>query len=229
MSNLESALEELKKTILEMAELVSLQIKNCKLVIEDNDSDLAEEVISMDKRINAMELKIDRDCENILALYNPVATDLRFVLAALKTNHDLERIGDNIRGIARASDGVSTKKEAEMVRAFRIYEMFDTVEAIISDVCNALEHEDTKLARKIFKKDAKLDKIEKKSMTVAHQLLSEHPEKAKPILSLYTIVKKLERIGDLSTNLGEEIIFHIEAKVLKHKKKVKKDEKKGDA
>ncbi len=223
MSNLEIALEDLRNNLLEMAELVSLQLNNCKLVIEKNDSDLANEVISMDKRVNAMELKIDRDCENILALYNPVATDLRFVLAGLKSNHDLERIGDNIRGIARASEGVSTKKESDLVARFKIIEMFNTAVSMLGDVCNAIEQDDTTLVRKIFEKDQKLDKIDKKALPIAANLLKEHPEKPTAILSLYTIVKKLERIGDLSTNLGEEIIFHIEAKVLKHKKKLKKE------
>ena len=223
MSNLEAALEELRNSLLEMAELVSLQLTNCKLVIENNDSDLADEIISMDKRVNAMELKIDRECENILALYNPVATDLRFVMAGLKTNHDLERIGDNIRGIAKASDGVSIKKDAAFLKEFRVTEMFNTTVAMLADVYNAMEEDNTQLVRKIFKKEAKLDKIDRRALSVATKLLKEHPEKSMAILSLYSVVKKLERIGDLCTNLGEEIIFHIEAKVLKHKKKLKKD------
>ncbi|MDA0197055.1 MAG: phosphate signaling complex protein PhoU [Bacteroidetes bacterium] len=223
MSNLELALDDLRRNLLEMVDLVNHQLSNCKEAIHKNDEDLAEEVISMDKRVNAMELKIDKDCESILALYNPVATDLRFVMAALKTNHDLERIGDNIRGMAKAFRGVRDTKASGFYSIFQISDMFDIVVSILDNVRDAMESDDTKLVRKIFKKDAKLDKLDEKSLLIAAKLLKANPTKSTTILSLYTIAKKLERIGDLSTNLGEEMIFHIEAKVLKHKKKLKKD------
>lgn len=100
MSNLEIELQALKENLLEMMDLVIHQIVKCKEATLKADVSIAEEVIANEKRINSLELTIDKDCENILALHTPVATDLRFVLAVFKISADLERIGDNAKGIS---------------------------------------------------------------------------------------------------------------------------------
>lgn len=222
MSNLESELDQLKKDLLDMTHLVKTQLEKSMEAAFNNDQDLAEEVVSNDKRVNGIELKIDKDCENILALYAPVAIDLRFVLASLKINHDLERIGDHAEGIARYVLEIGGKVDEEIWALFKVAEMYEKASTMLDDIHQALENEDTKLARKIFKKDDYLNKKNKKATKSAIKHLKENPENAKIIIPLLSIIRKLERVGDLSKNLGEEIIFHIEAKVLKHKKKVKK-------
>ncbi|MDQ3536528.1 MAG: phosphate signaling complex protein PhoU [Bacteroidota bacterium] len=222
MSNLEVELEHLKQDLLEMTDLVKNQLEKSMIAVFSNDLDLANQVIANDKRINGLELKIDKDCENILALYAPVAIDLRFVLASLKINHDLERIGDHAEGIARYVADFGEKIEEEILAEFKIAEMYGKAITMLEDINEALQNDDTKLARKIFKKDDYLDKRNKKATKNAVKLIEQFPEKAKIIIPLLSIVRKIDRVGDLTKNLGEEIIFHIEAKVLKHKKKEKK-------
>jgi phosphate transport system protein len=101
MSNLEPELQALRDTLLEMLALANSQLTKCRKAINKLDVDTAKDIIESEKRVNELELCIDRDCENILALYNPVATDLRFVISALKISNDLERIGDNAKGVAK--------------------------------------------------------------------------------------------------------------------------------
>lgn len=228
MSNLEIELDQLKQDLLEMTNLVKTQLEKSREAVVENDLDLADEIIANDKRINGLELKIDKDCENILALYAPVAIDLRFILASLKINHDLERIGDHAEGIAKYVKDIGEQINPEDLKNFKVVEMYDKAITMLEDIHEALLNEDTKLARKIFKKDDFLNKKNKKATKYAIATIKASPEKAKVIIPLLSIIRKIERVGDLTKNLGEEIIFHIEAKVLKHKKKDKdKDKDKG--
>lgn len=228
MSNLEVELEQLKQDLLEMTNLVKTQLEKSRQAAIENDLDLADEVIANDKRVNGLELKIDKDCENILALYAPVAIDLRFILASLKINHDLERIGDHAEGIARYLKDIREAIDPEDLKGFFVIEMYNKAITMLEDIHEALMNDDTKLARKIFKKDDYLNKKNKKATKFAIASIKDNPEKAKVIIPLLSIIRKIERVGDLTKNLGEEIIFHIEAKVLKHKKKDKNKDKKDN-
>lgn len=222
MPNFEAKSAQLKQDLLEMSFLVKTQLKKSREALLHNDLDLANEVVINDKRINGLELKIDKDCENILALHSPVAIDLRFILATLKINHDLERIGDHAEGIGWYVIDIGKKIDQEILEQFMVAQMYNKAITMLEDVYEALDNEDTTLARKIFKKDDFLNKKNKKATKIAIKLIKNAPEKAKVVIPLLSIVRKLERVGDLTKNMGEEIIFHIEAKVLKHKKKSKK-------
>lgn len=226
MAQLDPEIEILKQNLIEMLQLVMSQLEKCKEATINVDADLAKEVISLEKRVNSMELSIDKRCENILALYNPVATDLRFVLAAFKISNDLERIGDNAEGIAHFLFDVMEKAEEDMTEKFKLIKMYDVAISMLQDMDAAMENEDTKLARKIFKKDDFLNETNKNAAKVAAQLIEKYPSKIKLILKLFSIIRKLERVGDLTKNVAEELIFHIEAKVLKHKKDQKKKKNK---
>lgn len=199
-----------------MMALVVKQVEKCREALYKFDQDLAKEIIVTEHRVNAHELKIDKDCENIFALFNPVAVDLRFVLAALKINTNLERNGDNAEGIARYLMDVNTPFTEEMLKAYRLDEMFDVALSMHEDALNAFDKEDTKLARRLFKKDDKLDEINRSATATTLNLIKDHPENHLHYLCLLSIVRKLERVGDQSKNIAEEIIFYVEAKVLKH-------------
>ena len=217
MSHLEIELQLLKQDILEMMSLVIKQLHKGKEAILKFDLDLAKEIIVTENRVNATELKIDRDSENIFALFNPVAVDLRFVLAALKINSNLERNGDNAEGIARYLLDLDTPFGDEMLKAFQLEEMYNTAISMMEDAREALDKEDTRLARRLFQKDDFLDKINRQASKTTLHLIKSNPEKHLHCLNLLSIIRKLERIGDQSKNIAEEIIFYIEAKVLKHK------------
>ena len=216
MTHLDIELKQLKEETIEMFELVTSQLKKCKLALIQNDQELAREVNFNERRVNALELKIDKDCENIFALFYPLAVDLRFVLAVLKINSNLERIGDIADGIARYVAETSSIFEQELLDVTKLVEMFDTALSMLSDVRTSFEMEDTKLARGVFIKDVMLDDINAKANGIVEQFIIKHTDKIGQCLRIISTIRKLERTGDQVKNVAEEIIFYIEAKVLKH-------------
>lgn len=222
MSHLSTELQLLKDDLLEMMGIIHGQFEKGKEAMLNRDQELAEEIRSNERRINAMELKIDRDCENILALFNPVAIDLRFVMACFKINSDVERLGDNADGIGRYILSSEEKLEGEVLEELRFNEMYDTATNMIERVKEAFEEEDTKLARKVFPKDKVLNEINEQAAKKVGELIKKDPSRVDQYIYILSIIRKLERAGDLSKNISEEIIFYMEAKVLKHKKQEKK-------
>lgn len=217
-THLDTELQLLKADALNMWKLVCLQLANGKEALINFDKDLARQVVATEKRVNAYELKIDRDCENIFALFNPVAIDLRFVLAVLKINSNLERIADIAEGIARFVIDVDKGFDPELLKTTGIVEMFDLANEMLLDAAHAFEQENTKMARMMFKIDEKLDEANNKASYVITDYIKSHPDNIRESLHILSMIRKLERVGDQTKNIAEEIIFFIEAKVLKHKK-----------
>lgn len=216
MSALEIELQALKDNLLDMMDLVNNQLVKCKNALKDHDAVLAEEVVEREKRVNALELTIDKDCENILALHNPVAIDLRFVLSTLKICSDLESIGDITKALAKTSRNHIQKSHRSMLDKFRILKMLEVCISMLEDMREAVKNSDAQLGEKIAEKDKALNDINKEAAKVAAELVKDHIEKVELILKLYSITRKLERVGDFIKNIGAELVFHIEARVLKH-------------
>jgi phosphate transport system protein len=219
MAQIETELQLLKTEAINMWTLVNSQLSKARQAFLNFDKDLAREVVLKEKRVNGSELKIDRDCENIFALFCPVAIDLRFLLAVLKINSNLERIGDIAEGIAKYIIDAEVPFTKELLEVSRVLPMYEEAVKMLDDTQAAFEKEDTILARGVFKKDDFLDGINKASNKVLESHLKDHPEDASQVLWLLSIIRKLERVGDQSKNIAEEIIFYLEAKVLKHSKK----------
>lgn len=217
MTHLQSELKLLKTDIIEMWELVIMQLDKSLVSLKTFDKDLSREVVAHEKRVNSYELKIDRDCENIFALFNPVAVDLRMVLATLKINSNLERIGDIAKGISKFIIKEKEPFDETLLECTRFHLMFEASIQIVKDVLMAFENEDTKLARSIFKKDELLDEINAEAHQFITRYIKNHLEKTEQALNVLSIIRKLERVGDQGKNIAEEIIFYFEAKVLKHK------------
>jgi phosphate transport system protein len=217
MTQLETELQFLKNEVINMWGLVRSQLVKAKTSMLNFDKDLAREVVLKERRVNGSELKIDRDCENIFALLTPVAVDLRFVLAVLKINSNLERIGDIAEGIAKYVLSMDAQFKEELLEATYVKKMYDESIVILEDTLAAFENEDTILARKVFKKDEYLDDINLQANELLETYLKTHPEDIDQALYILSIIRKLERVGDQSKNISEEIIFYLEAKVLKHK------------
>ena len=163
MTQFETELQDAKSEIINMWDLVLLQLTKAKEAMLNFNKDLAREVIAKEKRVNAFELKIDRDCENIFALYCPVAIDLRFLLAVLKINSNLERIGDIADGISRYIVDSPVKYDTKILEAAEVIKMFDDSISILTDTRVAFEYENTLLARTIFSRDDILDDINKRA------------------------------------------------------------------
>ncbi|MEN9331865.1 MAG: phosphate signaling complex protein PhoU [Bacteroidota bacterium] len=217
MSHLNIELQDLRSNILEMFELVQTQLTKSKESFLQLDKDLAREVVVNEKRVNGFELKIDRDCENIIALFNPVAIDLRFVLACMKINSNLERIGDIAESVAKFVMNFKLEPEKELLETSRVIEMFDTCIEIMNTTARSFAEEDTKLARSIFKLDETVDEINIEANDKIAAFIRTHADRINQSLYTISMIRKLERVGDQCKNIAEETIFYIEAKVLKHK------------
>ena len=216
MTPLEQEITEVKKELVSMWMLVQSQLNKAKDAMVLFDKDLAREVLVKEKRVNAFELKIDRDCENVFALHCPVAIDLRFLLAALKINTNLERIGDIAAGIAKYVVDSSVNFDAAAMESTSMIRMYDEAVNILTDTRSAFEKEDTVLARSIFKRDDVLDDINDNAPITVAEVIKKDIESLPEALYILSIIRKLERVGDQSKNIAEEIIFYVEAKILKH-------------
>ena len=214
---IESELILLKKEIDEMWTLVYNQLDRAGEAVLTLDKELAQQVIVRERRVNAFELKIDSDVEDIIALYNPVAIDLRFVLAMLKINTNLERLGDFAEGIARFVLNVEEPVlDADLLRQLRLEEMQSEILAMLELAKRALNEESIDLATAVFAKDNLVDEINAHAAAVLAEYIGQHPDSVHSCLNLVSVFRKLERSGDHITNIAEEIVFFIDAKVLKH-------------
>lgn len=221
MLSIDQHRDTLNQTVLEMLELCIKQLENAREAFFNHDSDLAEEVIHTENRVNALELKIDRDSERFIALHHPVASDLRFVLAVQKISFNLERVGDHAYGISKYIVELNTRIDKNLLDITRVAEMFDSAISLFEDIAEAYTEADSKRARKVFKKDKVLNEINMQAFKIVSEEVKKDPATIDQFLLLFSVIKKLERIGDHFSNIAEEIIFFREAEVVKHKKKKK--------
>jgi phosphate transport system protein len=219
MTHLNTELQLLKSNLTEMWNLVISQLSKSHEAVDKCDRGLIDDIKANEKRVDAFELKINMDCENILALFNPLANDLRFVLAVLKINYNLERIGDYARGIAKTLGEAEKDFSRESLKEAKIDDMFIVAIKMLSDTLDSFEKENNQMVRTVFKTDDKLDKVNKNANSIIADLIKKKPEDVQNHLNLLTIIRKLERVGDQTKNIAEEIIFYLEAKVLRHAKK----------
>ena len=239
MKHTEKELQALKEEVSQMWKLVLSQLEKSKQAFFSNDVEQAREVASREKRVDAFELKIDSDCENYIALYSPVAIDLRLVLSLIKISSTLERIGDFAEGIVRhVIKDDCNKVPSHIIEELQLEKMFDMLISMLSDSYVALESENTKISGKILAKDDEIDTLYHESINILTKFIAENgnwkiekekSEQSHPILNsplsidkvrcglkLMLLIRKLERIGDHCSNIVEEIVFYVDAKVLKH-------------
>ena len=218
MKVIEQEIVALKNSISEMWSLVHQQLYNAGEAMLTGDKELAYKVLSRERRVNAFELKIDSDCEDIIALYAPVAIDLRFVLAMYKINTNLERLGDFAESIARFAGNMPEDDplDPELIRITRVEEMLKELLSMIALTQEAFEKESSEIASRIFLKDNLIDDINHKSLPIIAQYIETHPGSALSGLYMAGVIRKMERFGDHCTNIAEELIFYLDAKVMKH-------------
>lgn len=215
--HIDNELNKLKYSLNQMWEIVEKQLDKSFMSISNYDLSLARGVFTREKLVDAMELKIDSECENFIALNNPVAIDLRLALSYIKINNNLERIGDFAEGIAGfVSNSMSEKIPEELESSLRLKEMIASVMDMFSLAKEALDMEDSQIAEKVFGIDYIVDEINSNSIKVLAKAIKSNPDKAEEYLRLLTVIRKIERIGDRVSNIAEEIVFYLDAKVLKH-------------
>lgn len=213
-------LNNIKEKISKMWSLVYEQIEKSHTAVLNMDAALAKQILTGEKRVNAFELEIDSDIEDFIALYTPVAIDLRFALAMLNINNNLERIGDYAEGIARfILRSEDCKIDKKLLDDLKIDEMFRLVLEMLALTHNALLEENSNRAKGVFAKDDRIDELNSDSLRILSEYAASHPESARICIELSGVFRKLERAGDHINNLAEETIFYIDARILKHHKK----------
>jgi phosphate transport system protein len=223
MTHLETELSNLRIELNEMWSLVISQVKDSQEALLNFDKEAANEVLFKEKRVDLFELKLERDCESIIALYNPVASDLRLSIAIIKIVLNLERIGDFAKGIAKfVAKSPREKINPELLKVTQAEELLTCAIAMVTDAKTALDNENSRMAISIFSKDTLIDEIARNANKVIGDYILAHPDEVDEALNMHNIIRKIERIGDHCNNIAEEIVFYIEAKVLKHNKAARK-------
>ncbi len=218
MKHNEQEMEILKEELYDMWKMVISQLEKVKSAFINNDESLASEVIEVEKKVNAFELKMDKSCEKHIALYNPVAIDLRFVLSTMKISVTLERIGDYANGIARHVNRGNCRAFNETVtEMLEIEKMFDALLSMLTDSYVAFKSESSTNTGKILAKDKEVNAIYRQSIEKLTEYAKEHQEDLSCVIRIVLLIRNMERIGDHCKNIVEEIVFYLDAKVLKHK------------
>ena len=218
MTHLEHEMQQLKAEILDMSQLVSQQMKDSLLSLAKMDKQLATETLATEKQVNALELKIDRTCEGIFALYNPVAQDLRLVLAQLRINYNLEKIGDIAASVAKFVKKSFVYDYSSLIENTHALQMFEEANDLLTDVMTSFETEDAELAKNILKRDKALNQQNDQARAYIIDQIKKDPENVEEYLKMLSLIRKLERAGDQSKAIAKEIIFFVEAKIVKHSK-----------
>jgi phosphate transport system protein len=216
MEHLQAELDSLRSELSQMFTLVLAQVRRAERAFLSNDRPVMKEIASTEKLVNAMELQIDSRSETVLALFTPVAVDLRFVLSALKININLERIGDLADGVGRTVSHIKDGFDKGLLENVGAYKAFHASIEMFESLIQAYEKEDTLLARDIFVKDKVIDAIVNEAITSVEEYAKNNPDHFSDAIQLLSIMKMLERMGDHLKNISEEIIFYAEARVLKH-------------
>lgn len=220
MRHLEQEITTLRQDLIEMWKLVISQVSKAGEGLISFDKDLALQVSMREKKVDAYELKIDSFCENIIALHQPVAIDLRFVLAVLKINTNLERIGDFANSISRlVVKYPSLSMDAELITQTNLRSMVEEIKKMLSQGLEAFENEKSAMAAAIFGEDSLVDELNENAARVIAKYIEANPDRAFDCLQLIGAFRKLERAGDHCSNIAEELFFYLDAKVLKHSPK----------
>ena len=208
-------LDKLKKEMLRLGNMVELAINNAFLALNNRDSSYVEEVLTNEEQINEMEVQIEEECLKILALHQPVAVDLRFLVVVLKVNNDLERMGDIAKNIAeRAKDLMESDVIPDLGQPMQ--GLPDLVRTMVTSSLDSLVKLDDQLARKIIEMDDEVDQINRDMYVAVKSLVAEQPSIADSAINLLSCSRNMERIGDLATNIAEDVIFVVEGKVVRH-------------
>ncbi|PIE50311.1 MAG: phosphate transport system regulatory protein PhoU [Flavobacteriales bacterium] len=219
MTNKERYRKEINDVCKTMLSRCQKQLSKAHTALTTHDLDLAEEVMHTENYVNSLNLKIDKDCEQFLALYNPVAVDLRFITAVRNINSELERIGDHAYAIAQYVAQNEKGISKDILKKLSYHEMYGIIEDMFDNVIDSYEDKNLKIARKVFKKDKKVNKINDKVFLQIEELIKKDAKSIKDCLTMFSIIKKLERVGDLIKNIAEDIIFYVDAEVVRHQVK----------
>ncbi len=214
---LQKDIEKIKKMVLSLGAMVEERIRMAIKAIETWDAGLAEEIIRRDYEIDELEIEVEEECLKILALHQPVAVDLRFLIATIKINSELERIGDEAVNIANRVRNISKRRKLDLSFDFTI--MAEKAATMLRLSLDALVNLDQDLAFKVLTLDDEVDLMHREIYDRIKEVMSQNPDYVGYLINLYTTSRHLERVGDHSTNIAEEVIYLIEGEIIRHRVK----------
>jgi len=207
-------LELLKKRLLALAAVVEETVQQAVHALETSDRPLAHKVLAADDKIDSLEVELEEECLKALALYQPVASDLRYIVAILKINNDLERIGDLAGGIVERAlslaDGVC------LTPPFDVKAMAVLTQRMLGFALDALVKKDLDLAKKVLTLDDEVDEVHARNFDIIKNTVLHSPEQVHGLMSYLTVSRHLERIADLATNIAEDVIYMINGEIVRH-------------
>ena len=207
-------LEALQSRLLEMGGLAEERVRACIEALEARDLSMVAQVMAGDEPINQLHIEVDNRCFRLLALYQPMATDLRAIVSAVKINTDLERVGDLAVNIAEAAQRYTTHPPVK--KLIDIPTMGTIAQTMLRDALDAYVRRDTALAHAVLNADDQLDALKTQVFRDLLTYMIKDPVTVEPALDLILISRHLERIGDHATNIAEDVIFMVSAQDVRH-------------
>lgn len=208
-------LAKLRTRLFKMCSLVDEQVQFALRAIEDEDESLAEIVIARDKKVDKYDVKIEKICQKLFALNQPVAMDLRLIMSAMTINTNLERIGDIAVNIAESFIGL--KKRPQFFERTTINSMSILAKEMLRNAIDSFINNSPKLAEKVILADDQLDSLNSENSDILINIMKENKDNIEPAVALLIISREMERIGDHATNIAEDVYFIVEAELIKHK------------
>jgi len=211
---LQKELEKIKKRILSLGGMVEERVSMAKRAIDSIDRTLANQIMKTDYEIDELEVEVEEECLKILALHQPVAVDLRFLVAVIKINNDLERIGDQAVNIAERVENISKRPRLDLSLDYE--HMAEKATSMLRMSLDALVNLDLDLAFQVLTLDDEVDHMEREMYDYIKEEIRKKPDAAGYLINFLFISRHLERIGDHSTNIAEEVIYLIEGEIVRH-------------
>ena len=208
-------IDKLKKRLLKMCSLVDEQVEFAFKAIEEENTELAQSVIDRDNKVDKYDVKIDKICQKIIALNQPVAMDLRLIMSAITMNTNLERIGDMAVNISE--NFLVIKKKPLFIERTKYLEMVKLVKEMIRNAIDSFINNDPKLASKVIETDKIIDEYNYQNHQILKDIMKEDPNNIDDAVALLVISRQVERLGDHATNIAEDVYFIVEAQMIKHK------------
>lgn len=211
--NFHHEIDQLQQRLLIMSSMVEDRVRKACSVIESENIELSETIIQSDWEIDEMEIEIEEECLKIMALYQPVARDLRLLVTVIKINSEMERIGDYAVQICKRVRRLSDFERPKF--AFNFQEMTNKVMRELQTSIDALVHQDVTAAKQIFLLDHDINDMRSRAYKLIVKEMARAPEHAVAFLNLYLVVRHLERIADRATNIAEDIIYMVEGEIVR--------------
>jgi phosphate transport system protein len=213
---LDDDLALLSQGILRMGGLVESQVDAASIALTQRRADVARQVMAADDAIDKVELEVDEECLRLLALHHPVAGDLRFITAVMKINNDLERIGDLAANVAERALDLAAR--APLALPLRFERMTQIVRGMLHDGLDALVRRDGALARDVIRRDEEVNSIHREHFEALQEEMMRDPGSVERAVDLLSASRQLERIADQTKNITEDVVFLVEARVLRHQR-----------